>query len=91
MAYDQKLKDKVAALPKTLGTRLARWAIHLDFPVTKISRYTGATRMTVYNWFSGKDVVAYYRPHVEDLIKILQSSSTADDAWRKICQQNPEH
>jgi predicted regulator of amino acid metabolism with ACT domain len=71
MAYSQQIIDTVKHAPKTLGNQLGRWAVHLDFPVTKIAKATGASRQSV----------------VEVLLTILKSSSTADDAWRKVCKQ----
>ena len=87
MAYSQKIIDTVASSPKTVGNQLGRWAIHLDFPVTKIAEALGVTRQTVYNWFEGKDVFVAYQNRVELLLTIMQSSRTADEAWRKICHQ----
>jgi predicted DNA-binding protein YlxM (UPF0122 family) len=87
MAYSQKIIDDVTNTPKTLGNQLGRWAIHLDFPVTKIAYALGVTRQTVYNWFTGTEVFVAYRGRVELLLKIMQTSSTADEAWRKICQE----
>jgi len=87
MAYSQKIIDVVMASPKTTGNQLGRWAIHLDFPVTKIAEALGVTRQTVYNWFEGKDVFVAYQHRVELLLKIMQSSRTADEAWRRICQE----
>ena len=58
----------------------------MDFPVTKIAYALGVTRQTVYNWFEGKDVFVAYQNRVEFLTKIMSSSKTADEAWRKICQ-----
>jgi predicted DNA-binding protein YlxM (UPF0122 family) len=87
MAYSQKIIDTVASSPKTIGNQLGRWAIHLDFPVTKIAEALGVTRQTVYNWFEGKDVFVAYQNRVELLLTIMQSSRTADEAWRKICHQ----
>lgn len=87
MAYSQKIIDAIADAPKTLGNRLGRWAVHLDFPVTKIAYALGVTRQTVYNWFMGNtDVFVAYEERVEFLLKIMQSSKTAEEAWRKICQ-----
>jgi hypothetical protein len=86
MPYSEKVISDVTSAPKTLGNQLGRWAIHLDFPVTKISEATSATRQTVYNWFNGGEVLWAYRPSVETLLKILQTSSTADEAWRKTCK-----
>jgi len=86
MPYSDKIKLAVASAPKTLGNQLGRWAIHLDFPVLRISAYTGATRQTVYNWFSGTDVTPAYRARVKDLVNILQTSKTVEEAMRK-CNQ----
>lgn len=87
MAYSQNVINLVMASPKTPGNQLGRWAIHLDFPVTKISKALGVTRQTVYNWFEGKDVFVAYQNRVELLLTIMQSSRTADEAWRRICQE----
>ena len=81
MAYSQKIIDLVASSPKTPGNQLGRWAIHLNFPVTKIAYALGVTRQTVYNWFEGKDVFVAYQNRVDLLLSI-----TADEAWRRICK-----
>ena len=73
------------AAKKTPGNQLGRWAVHLDFPVTKIAYALGVTRQTVYNWFEGKDVFVAYQNRVDLLVKIMSTSNTADEAWRKIC------
>lgn len=86
MAYSENIRFEVAKAPKTIGNQLGRWAIHLDFPVIKIAQATGATRQTVYNWFKGGEVLQAYKNNVNTLIKILQSSPTAEDAWRKTCK-----
>ncbi len=83
MPYSDTVKAKTLAAPKTLGNQVGRWAIHLDFPVIQISQYTGATRQTIYNWFSGTDVTPAYRDKVNALLNILQTSSTAEEALRK--------
>jgi hypothetical protein len=86
MAYSQQIIDTVHAAPKTLGNQLGRWAVYLDFPVTKISELTGVSRQTIYNWFAGGEVFVAYRPTVTSLLKILQSSGTAEEAWSKACK-----
>lgn len=73
--------------PKTLGNVLGRWAIHHDIPVTFISKALGVSRQTVYNWFFRTDVFIAYRDRVEFLLKILQTSKSADDAWRRVCME----
>lgn len=86
MAYSQQLLDTVKAAPKTLGNQLGRWAVHLDFPVAKIAELTGASRQTVYNWFGGGEVFVAYRPAVTNLLTILKSCATAEEAWSKACK-----
>ena len=86
-AYSQKIIDLVASSPKTPGNQLGRWAVHLDFPVTKIAYALGVTRQTVYNWFAGKDVFVAYQTRVDFLLKIMSTSATADVAWRTICKE----
>jgi hypothetical protein len=86
MPYSDAVKKSTAAAPKTMGNQLGRWAIHLDFPVMSIAKYTGATRQTVYNWFSGTDVTNAYKERVKSLLNILQTSKTIEEALRK-CNQ----
>jgi len=86
MAYAQKIKGSIETSPKTLGNVLGRWAVHLDFPVTKIAKSTGATRQTVYNWFYGGEVAPAYRGVVQSLVDIMQTASSAEDVWRKLCK-----
>jgi hypothetical protein len=87
MAYSDDIRRTTKAAPKTLGNQLGRWAIHLDFPVIQIAKFTGATRQTVYNWFSGTDVTPAYRMRVQSLLNILQSSQTSEEAMRK-CEKS---
>ncbi len=87
MPYSQKIIDAVAKTPKSLGNQLGRWAVYRDFPVTKIAKALGVTRQTVYNWFTGTEVFVAYRDRAEIMLKILQTSHNADDAWRRICQE----
>ncbi len=84
MPYSDKIKETISRAPKTLGNQLGRWAVHLDLPVMKIADYTGATRQTVYNWFSGTDVTPAYRERVTQLLSILRTCTTAEEALRKI-------
>jgi hypothetical protein len=86
MAYSTQTINMVMKAPKTLGNQLGRWAVHHKFPVIKIAKATGASRQSVYNWFGGGEVFVAYRPVVSSLLKILQTSSSADEAWRKTCK-----
>lgn len=87
MAYSQKIIDAVAKTPKSLGNQLGRWAVYHDFPVTKVATALGVTRQTVYNWFTGTEVFVGYRDRAEFLLKILQTSANAEEAWRTICRE----
>jgi hypothetical protein len=86
MPYSQKIRTSIDLAPKTMGSKLGKWAVVLDFSVSRVSIATGATRQTVYNWFSGGEVTPAYRERVQTLIDLMASSSTADEAWRKVCQ-----
>jgi hypothetical protein len=86
MAYSETIRQSTAKAEKTLGNQLGRWAIKLNFPVIQISQYTGATRQTVYNWFSGTEVTPSYRTSVTNLLRILQTSNTVEEAMKK-CNQ----
>lgn len=83
MPYSTTVKEAVANTPKSLGNQLGRWAIALDFPVTQIAKFTGATRQTVYNWFTGTEVTNAYKDKVRSLLTILQSSKTSEEALRE--------
>lgn len=86
MAYSAQVVLAVKKAPKTLGNQLGRWAVHHNFSAIRVAKVTGATRQSVYNWFHGGEVFVAYRTPVQSLIKILQSSGSADDAWRKACR-----
>jgi hypothetical protein len=85
MAYHPKVIAQIKAQPITLGTRLGRWAVMHDLSAMKIAVATGATRQSVYNWMKGGEVFVAYQPRVEQIIKIMQDSKNADEAWKKIC------
>jgi hypothetical protein len=87
MPYAASVKQTIAKAPKTMGNQLGRWAIHLDFSVMRIAAATGATRQTIYNWMFGGQVTNAYRDRVKMLLEILRASATAEQAWRKACQQ----
>jgi hypothetical protein len=86
MPYSADFARDIRSAPRTLGNKLGRLAISTGISVIRISQATGATRQTVYNWFRGGPVLAAYKPYVEALVGILQSSRSEDEAWRKICK-----
>lgn len=87
MGYSEKLKQRVAQAPRTLGNQLGRWAIHHNVSAQNIALVTGATRQTVYNWFTGSDVTPAYRDVAKVVLTTLIKSQTGEDAWRALCQQ----
>jgi len=87
MPYHPKIVAVIKAQPPTLGVRLGRWAVYLDVPAVKLALATGATRQSVYNWMKGGEVFVAYRPAVLRVIKCMESSQTADEAWSKICME----
>jgi len=87
MAYTQKTIDTVAHAPKTLGNQLGRWAIYRDFSVIRISKITGATRQSIYNWFGGNEIFPAYRPIIDSLIQILKAHPDPDVAFEEACKQ----
>ena len=87
MHYTAKTQHEILHAPDNLGNRLARRAIDLDFSVMRIAQALGATRQTVYNWLSGKDVISFYRPRVEHLITVLNSTDDLETAWSNVCKE----
>ncbi len=86
MPYSDKIIAIVNEAPASLGTDLGRWAVLRDISMQKISMVTGATRQTIYNWFTGAtDVTAAYQEKVAAVIDVLRHTSQSDDAWRILC------
>ena len=72
MPYSHTVTDRIMKAPKTLGNQLGRYAVHLDVPVTLVAGATGATRQTVYNWFTGSyDPKDTYTKSVTNLLNSL--------------------
>lgn len=87
MPYQPKIVAHIKRLPMSnLGAKLGRWAVYHDLSVAKLAVATGATRQSVYNWLKGGEVFVAYRPRVETIIKILESSKDVDSAWSTICK-----
>jgi hypothetical protein len=85
-SYTPAIKKRVREQVLTLGVRLARVAIARKVSVSNIALCTGATRATVYNWFSGGGVTPAYRDKVVQLTNILNKTRPNDAAWRAACQ-----
>lgn len=87
MAISSTLKAAILKAPQTKGNKLGRLAIERDLSVIRISKATGATRQTVYNWFVGGRVAPFYAKDVNTLIEILNDATTPDIAWRNVCKR----
>lgn len=86
MPYSEKTKQLISDAPQSLGNDLARWAMLRDISVQRIALATGATRQTVYNWFTGTtEVTASYQDRVNAIIDVLKNTTQTEDAWRKLC------
>jgi DNA-binding XRE family transcriptional regulator len=86
MPYSQKIIEKINEAPKALGTELGRWAVRRDISMQRISQIIGASRQTVYNWFTGTtEVTVAYQERVAKVIEVLRQTSQTDDAWRILC------
>jgi AraC-like DNA-binding protein len=86
MPYSQKIIEKINEAPVSLGTELGRWAVRRDVSMKRISDIVGASRQTIYNWFTGvTEVAPSYKDRVEQVILVLQKTSQTDDAWRILC------
>lgn len=71
--YDNKIKQRVKAAPRTLGTQLAGLAIKHGYSVAELSTMTGACRQTVYQWYAGHKVSNAYIQHVRKLIEHIKN------------------
>ena len=87
MPYSEKTAYAVNHGPRNLGNALGRLAVSLDISVLRLSKVTGATRQTVYNWMLGGEVLNPYKPTVEKLTVILKRARSTEGAWRSICQE----
>jgi len=86
MPYSQKIIETINEAPTSLGTDLGRWAVRRDVSMQRISLIVGASRQTIYNWFTGvTEVAPSFKEKVEKVILVLSKTSQTDDAWRILC------
>ena len=84
--YSQNLvQANKEASARSLGVALGRFCIRNRISVRQISEHFGVSRMTVYNWFNGGEVLLPYRSAVTTVLKIMQVSPNVEEARRKIC------
>jgi hypothetical protein len=72
--YSSKFIQTMEALDGTqLGVRLGQLCIQNDIPVKDVSELLKISRVTVYNWFTGKTKVrGSLREKVEKIIQKLE-------------------
>jgi hypothetical protein len=75
--YSQRVVDanKLADI-SSLGVRLGAYCISRDIPVVDISEYFGVSKMTVYNWFTGK--VSPRKTQEERIREVLMRAGVID-------------
>ncbi len=83
--YSKTVKQRIKSGPNTPGLELARLAILRAISIKEIAYLLGASRMTVYNWFSGGTITNAYRPRVTQLVSILKTAPDNDAAWSTAC------
>lgn len=87
MPYSEKIKKANANAPDSLGAELGQWAVARDLSMQRIALIVGASRQTIYNWFTGAtDVTPSYQERVQQVIAILKKTSQTDDVWRLLCK-----
>ena len=89
MAYHPATKALVQTPSRALGVRLGKMAIKRGLSVCQIALITGASRTTIYSWFSGNTVTNAYRRPVKELINKLQSSGVEQIMKEHTAQQTP--
>lgn len=88
MAYAPHIRKILSTGPVTLGKTLGRLAVANNIPAALLAQCTGATRMTVYNWFKGGDVFHLYEPGVQQIVDILKNAKTPETARRQLCRKH---
>jgi hypothetical protein len=86
MAYSESLRQAIYKAPDNEGSTLGRAAVAIDFSAARISKATGATRQTVYNWLIGGPVATFYKDKVQALTLVLKDAKSAEQAWKRICE-----
>lgn len=87
MPYSKKIIEAVNEAPDSLGTELGKWCVRRDLSMLRAAIIIGATRQTIYNWFTGNtDVAPAYQERVNGVIDVLKNTSQTEDAWRVLCK-----
>ena len=61
------VKANKAADSKSIGVKLGRYCIANDIEVARVAAVLGVSRMTVYQWFTGKAI-----PHKDKVDRIQE-------------------
>jgi hypothetical protein len=76
LGYSVKFVDQVKnADPTRIGVRLGLLCITKDIPAAKVAHKLQVSRMTVYQWFTGRTSPSrhIHRPKIQDLIDTFDS------------------
>ena len=74
MAYHYITRQYLKEAPSSLGVRLGRLAVRRGVSVQDIAKRIGASRPTIYSWFSGGTVSNAYKERVLTLIKEIKNT-----------------
>ena len=61
------VKANKAADPKSIGVKLGKYCITNDIEVARVAAVLGVSRMTIYQWFTGKAI-----PHKDKVARIQE-------------------
>lgn len=53
--YSIRMAEKMKKAPLTLGVKLGRLCVKKNISAATIAKKFGVSKVTVYNWFSGKN------------------------------------
>ena len=62
-----------------------RSARALGLTVVQISKVTGASRQTVYNWIADGVALPVFRHSIKRIGEVCKTSETPKEAWGKLC------
>lgn len=86
MPYSQKIIESINEAPSSLGTELGKWAVRRDISMMRIATVVGASRQTVYNWFTGAtEVTPAYQERVAKALEVVKKTGQSQDVWRMLC------
>ena len=86
MPYSKKIIEAINEAQPSLGTELGKWSVRRDISMMRVATVVGASRQTIYNWFTGATEVApAYQERVTKILEVIKKTSQTQDVWRTLC------